>query len=256
MFQNLANYLLGTIADNTAASGAENETLCNNTNLRLISTTADDDWIIVDRDSEGNSEVSSDDGSDFQDIRLHSQLSGRQLLTRTSSSSSLPSINNMEESWFVTPPPCFTSAGPIHMETSPLENLLIEHPSMSVYHQHVHNRQQRYAASIRTVSPPSEEGMIEEEEEEAPGGDDIQVEQRPIIRPNRLLALQQQQKKQIAKNKTAQKVQMQKAYEALKRGNLYRNNKAREVNSRNRRQRRGERSQGANRSHANNNRKC
>lgn len=40
------------------------------------------------------------------------------------------SLNN---SWFVTPPPCFTSTGPIDMETSPFENLLIEHPSMSVY---------------------------------------------------------------------------------------------------------------------------
>lgn len=34
----------------------------------------------------------------------------------------------MDESWFVTPPPCFTSIGPINMETSPYENLLIEHP--------------------------------------------------------------------------------------------------------------------------------
>ncbi|XP_030385013.1 uncharacterized protein LOC115632138 isoform X1 [Scaptodrosophila lebanonensis] len=40
----------------------------------------------------------------------------------------------MEESWYVTPPPCFTSIGPINMEASPFENLLIEHPSMSVYH--------------------------------------------------------------------------------------------------------------------------
>lgn len=39
-----------------------------------------------------------------------------------------------EEGWFVTPPPCFTSVGPADMETTPLENLLIEHPSMSVYH--------------------------------------------------------------------------------------------------------------------------
>lgn len=49
---------------------------------------------------------------------------------------------------------------------------------------------------------------------------------------------------------------MKKACEVIKRGYLQRNNKAREVNSRNRRQRRGERSQGANRSYANNNRKC
>lgn len=42
---------------------------------------------------------------------------------------------SLEESWFVTPPPCFTGRGskPLPLETSPLENLLIEHPSMSVY---------------------------------------------------------------------------------------------------------------------------
>ncbi|XP_069813413.1 tumor protein p53-inducible nuclear protein 1 [Dendropsophus ebraccatus] len=44
----------------------------------------------------------------------------------------------LEESWFVTPPPCFTAAelATIEVETSPLENLLIEHPSMSVYAVH------------------------------------------------------------------------------------------------------------------------
>ena len=40
----------------------------------------------------------------------------------------LETTNKMEESWFITPPPCFTSVGPINMETSPYENLLIEHP--------------------------------------------------------------------------------------------------------------------------------
>lgn len=42
---------------------------------------------------------------------------------------------SLEESWFVTPPPCFTGRGvpPALLEASPLENLLIEHPSMSVY---------------------------------------------------------------------------------------------------------------------------
>lgn len=40
----------------------------------------------------------------------------------------------MDGSWYVTPPPCFTaSTGPVALETSPMENLLIEHPSMSVY---------------------------------------------------------------------------------------------------------------------------
>ncbi|XP_068426897.1 tumor protein p53-inducible nuclear protein 1 [Clinocottus analis] len=40
---------------------------------------------------------------------------------------------SLEESWFVTPPPCFTVLQPVLLEASPLENLLIEHPSMSVY---------------------------------------------------------------------------------------------------------------------------
>ncbi|KAM4601089.1 tumor protein p53-inducible nuclear protein 1 isoform 1-T1 [Polymixia lowei] len=43
---------------------------------------------------------------------------------------------SLEESWFVTPPPCFTGRGCQLLETSPLENLLIEHPSMSVYAHH------------------------------------------------------------------------------------------------------------------------
>ncbi|KAF7651088.1 hypothetical protein LDENG_00116210 [Lucifuga dentata] len=45
---------------------------------------------------------------------------------------------SLEESWFITPPPCFTGRGiqPMLLETSPLENLLIEHPSMSVYAHH------------------------------------------------------------------------------------------------------------------------
>lgn len=46
-------------------------------------------------------------------------------------------MRSLEESWYVTPPPCFTGHGsqPV-LETSPLENLLIEHPSMSVYAYH------------------------------------------------------------------------------------------------------------------------
>lgn len=65
----------------------------------------------------------------------------------------------MEESWFITPPPCFTAGGltTIKVETSPLENLLIEHPSMSVYA--VHNTHH----SLNKTNCGGEE---EEEEEE------------------------------------------------------------------------------------------
>jgi hypothetical protein len=42
---------------------------------------------------------------------------------------------SLHESWYVTPPPCFTLGGnsPQRLENNPMENLLIEHPSMSVY---------------------------------------------------------------------------------------------------------------------------
>ncbi|XP_003788162.1 tumor protein p53-inducible nuclear protein 2 [Otolemur garnettii] len=48
-----------------------------------------------------------------------------------------PAPSLMDESWFVTPPACFTAEGPglgpTRLQSSPLEDLLIEHPSMSVY---------------------------------------------------------------------------------------------------------------------------
>lgn len=40
---------------------------------------------------------------------------------------------DMEGSWFVTPPPCFTHPNTFTLETSPLEDILIEHPSVSVF---------------------------------------------------------------------------------------------------------------------------
>ncbi|XP_071635412.1 uncharacterized protein [Temnothorax longispinosus] len=39
----------------------------------------------------------------------------------------------LEEPWYEMPPAVFTQEGPVKVATSPMENLLIEHPSMSVY---------------------------------------------------------------------------------------------------------------------------
>ncbi|KAL0115702.1 hypothetical protein PUN28_010910 [Cardiocondyla obscurior] len=39
----------------------------------------------------------------------------------------------LEEPWCEMPPAVFTQEGPVKVATSPIENLLIEHPSMSVY---------------------------------------------------------------------------------------------------------------------------
>lgn len=71
----------------------------------------------------------------------------------------------MQESWYLTPPPSFSSRGPVHMETSPLENLLIEHPSMSVYQKSGKMIRRKTSNSSRSASeeesplrPTSEEG--------------------------------------------------------------------------------------------------
>ena len=74
----------------------------------------------------------------------------------------------------VTPPPCFTAGGssPQQLATSPMEDLLIEHPSMSVYHSQGHE------PSMKAPSPSS--GMV-----------------------TRARARQQQQGKQVAVRKLA-----------------------------------------------------
>ncbi|KAJ3660723.1 hypothetical protein Zmor_005159 [Zophobas morio] len=270
MFHQLTRYVfdqwLPQTTSSTAAEGVETDTAAA-TPTRLTSAETEDDWVLVDRrhdddvDSEGNSKSSSLENLDVDDddglmvverspdrvvVVDTANLPVPALLTRTNSASSLPRVP-MEESWFLTPPPCFISTGPVHMETSPLENLLIEHPSMSVYTHH--GRRYNFATA---ATPEPEEEVVEEDI-----GDDgagvVLVHRAPRV--NRVHLLQQQERQGL-KSRQAQKVQIKKACKFVKRGSLNRNNKAREVNSRNRRQRRGERSQGATRSFANNNRKC
>lgn len=240
MFQNLANYLLGSITNPNQGATAEGVEGSSNS-IRLTSIETDDNWVLVDRDSEGNSDNSSIDSLEDEDLldnetvpinnneELHDKVEPNlpfSLFTRTSSTSSLPCMSNMEESWFLTPPPCFTSAGPIHMETSPLENLLIEHPSMSVYHQHRRYNGPLTAANngvVRTSSPlSSRNGNAADDDVDDDEDDDLErvevadvenhgederiaiVQQTPRVN-NRLQVLQQQQR-QCVKNKNAQKV--------------------------------------------------
>lgn len=257
MFSQLASYLLGTSQANQEEADTVEE------NPRLRSTEGEDDWVLVDNiDSEGNSEVSSVDS--VEDLPTVTEEEGEDenrlglptIITRSSSSSSFNSP--MEESWYITPPPCFTSTGPINVQTSPLENLLIEHPSISVYHQHPHP----HNFIVRRQNQQVATGDNGCDLEEAP----LISEQRPVERAESRLQHREPQRHRVDVvreqeiegdlRKQAQRVQVQKAAQTLKRGYMQRQNKAREVNCRNHRQRRGERSQGAKRSHANNNRKC
>lgn len=75
--------------------------------MALRTTDHDDGWTMVDRDSEGNSDAySSEEEDNVSDNGLE-----RVRLERTESNDSLTRVqaHDMEESWFVTPPPCFSS---------------------------------------------------------------------------------------------------------------------------------------------------
>lgn len=134
MYQHLSSMLFGAI------DCAENEN-----REREICEKEDDEWILVDyidactncsgEDTTGMGLESFPDSAIFSS----SSTSSIELLGNCSDPCFLQLAScPLEESWFITPPPCFTAGGhaPIHVETSPLENLLIEHPSMSVYVAH------------------------------------------------------------------------------------------------------------------------
>lgn len=52
MFQNFANYLLGSVLSQNQEATAE--VVDNNTSSIRIRSTEENDWVLVDRDSEGN----------------------------------------------------------------------------------------------------------------------------------------------------------------------------------------------------------
>lgn len=224
MFNTLANYLLGYTTEEPASGQPGSD-------VRLTAVIADDDWVLVDRpglsDTDNDSDTDGSCGSleSLPEATNHPQTRRRNvnvrqhLLPRTPSTSNLP-CGNIEESWYLTPPPCFTSAGPVHMETSPLENLLIEHPSMSVY-QHTSGTALVAIAVAAITSPtPSLRGddieEVEEEEEVAIAIGDGQrlraaiaerLEDRRAVVPRRdTVDTLQQQERQCLKIKNAQKV--------------------------------------------------
>jgi hypothetical protein len=89
------------------------------------------------------------------------------------------------------------------METSPLENLLIEHPSMSVYVHHA----RRHEAEVEPVAEVEEEADDDEVVvmlAEA-GGDDVVVVRR-AAHLNRVHVLRQQQEQLRLRSNNAQKV--------------------------------------------------
>lgn len=148
MFNTLASYLLGNSISSSSTCGAnkkkEEENHDNRTGdadspsadrHNLLRTVADDDdWLLVERDCIADDDVSLPRTDSEEELPIV-EIKNSPLVTKTrhnsrhaEPSTALVAVNSMEESWFVTPPSCFTGTQAIHMETSPLENLLIEHP--------------------------------------------------------------------------------------------------------------------------------
>ncbi|XP_078253285.1 tumor protein p53-inducible nuclear protein 1 [Rhinoraja longicauda] len=152
MYQHLSSMLFGAIDSAENENGEHEE--C---------TKEDDEWILVDY-LDACTNCSEEDSTSmglesFPDSAIFSSssTSSIELLGNCSDPCFLQLDSGpLEESWFITPPPCFTAGGhaPIQVETSPMENLLIEHPSMSVYM--VHNVRSNTRENSRSVEYETE----------------------------------------------------------------------------------------------------
>jgi DOR family len=124
------------------------ESILSDEQVRIIHLDDDKDWLFVERQptKDNNADKSVDNSSSKPSGSNNLQLVPfKNIFSHLSAvkendencllSANLPSFypNTMDESWLLTPPSCFSSSS-IQIEASPLENLLIEHPSMSVYH--------------------------------------------------------------------------------------------------------------------------
>jgi len=94
----------------------------------------------------------------------------------TTSESADSVANGMEESWIVTPPQCFNSKRRNRAEMSPMENLLIEHPSMSIYHD------KEDTANNNVEGPSTEVAINRHETHRAVAGRLLQLEKRQPLK--------------------------------------------------------------------------
>ncbi|XP_042206946.1 tumor protein p53-inducible nuclear protein 2-like isoform X2 [Homarus americanus] len=223
-------------------------------NIRA-STPADEeesDWVLVDRAEVG--EASYGEGQGVQLIATTTRRSTRS--TTAAAAASIPTspisisgetCEGGTQGWLMTPPPCFTRSQTAPLATSPLENLLIEHPSMSVYlprptytsaaiarifPRRIMSHSSPSSHSPPSASPSSQPSPVENEDSpmREDAGDEAgrQVVEAPATRSSvsqRAATLLQA----IDVLRPAQKAQRRREERRLKRKPLERSNKAREV---------------------------
>jgi len=187
-------------------------------------TVTDDEWQLVDHESSiaeklEPTSMSSSAHSGVIPFHLHRDSERNSDIEVGLIESSMPELLMMnprvEESWILAPPPIFTAnrrvANSLEEETAPLENLLIEHPSMSVYN----------SAPIHRVRPTNV--LQRSALENAQPAQEVNTHQRHA---GHVLST----KKMSAEMQAAMKGQAcehKKAMKAINRGKLERSNKAR-----------------------------
>lgn len=156
MFSNLVSYL--GYATTSAKDQAENGPA--EMRLRAVE---ENDWVLVERNEKEGLPKEAEEDTEMMRVILAASTCPTSLPGSSkgiSRSASLDIINPLQESWYLAPPPSFSSEAPVHMETSPLENLLIEHPSMSVYE---HSLKTETSSKKMSHSSPSGTSASEED---------------------------------------------------------------------------------------------
>lgn len=114
-----------------------------------------------------------------------------------STTSEASTTAGMEESWLVTPPQCFNDKMKRNRtEVSPLENLLIEHPSMSIYHG---NEQPDCTETVENSSGETAIVSARRDTHKAVAGRLLSLEKRPPLKEVNT-KLVQARKQNTAKN--------------------------------------------------------
>lgn len=152
MFNSLFNSLFGKTKENNNLNSSDDNKSSQesdqtygvaeiDSNVTAILLEEDKDWLFVEREvGEEDSNSIERSPKNLQLVPFQSILSHLNSISENDEncflSANLPSLypSSMDDSWFLTPPECFSSVSSIQLESSPLENLLIEHPSMSVYY--------------------------------------------------------------------------------------------------------------------------
>jgi DOR family len=160
MFNSLFNSLFGKTKDSNCVddtrdlSGENDQTRTSEDfegNVTAILLDDDKEWLLVEKETIEDSNSIEKTPRNLQLVPFKNILSHLGSISEHDEnnflSANLPTLypSSLDDSWFLTPPECFSSVSSIQLESSPLENLLIEHPSMSVYY----NFHRRASAALK-----------------------------------------------------------------------------------------------------------